>query len=99
MMDRHKNTMTPPVEKIIAGEPEEKSGAERNRTAGLIRARDALSQLSYCPTFGTQYSKRLSERLETVSQDLLARSMITPSSPQRAEDRPTDLDLPQSTNI
>lgn len=24
-------------------------GAERDRTAGLIRARDALSQLSYCP--------------------------------------------------
>ena len=24
-------------------------GADRNRTDGLIRARDALSQLSYCP--------------------------------------------------
>ena len=25
-------------------------GAERNRTADLILAKDALSQLSYCPT-------------------------------------------------
>ena len=34
----------------MSEQSESNSGAERDRTAGLIRARDALSQLSYCPT-------------------------------------------------
>uniref|UniRef100_E6QN85 Uncharacterized protein n=1 Tax=mine drainage metagenome TaxID=410659 RepID=E6QN85_9ZZZZ len=31
-------------------------GAERDRTAGLLVANEALSQLSYSPTFGIDFS-------------------------------------------
>ncbi len=62
-----RNTLFPVCSEVII----ENGGAMRDRTADLLRAKQALSQLSYSPKYASTLSTRLAAKTPDIPAALL----------------------------